>query len=47
MVDAKTSEIHGVSENSNENIPDIVVKVAEKLGINIKQEDIMAAHRIH
>ena len=40
-------EIHGVIEESEEDVEEIVCKTALALGVEINKEEINAAHRVH
>lgn len=42
----KNLEINEVSEVNNENVEDLVRKIAEKAGVQLKEEDIEIAHRL-
>ncbi len=39
-------EVHGVTELEDEDVAGIVVKVASKLGVTLKPQEIEAAHRV-
>lgn len=39
-------EIYGIEESENENLQNIIIEIAEKIGVEIKDEDIHVVHRL-